>query len=277
MGGKSMTFKRLAPLGGVLLLAAISMGCAKLKARDQLNKGVAAFRAAQFQQAITHFQQAVKYDDTLLNARLYLATAYYQLYVPGGESEDNIKIGKQAIAAYEDVLNHNPNVEQQTNALGSIAQIYYNMKEFEKAKELQKRIVQIDPNNPDPYGWIGQLDWSVCYPRRMKVRKELNIANPTDPKNPGVLPPLPEKARAALAEENEPLIEDGIQALTKAVELRPNDVTSLSYLNLMYREKADIEADKADREADLQKADDLTQKALAAMKAQQAASASAVH
>jgi tetratricopeptide (TPR) repeat protein len=272
-----MTLKRLAPLGGVLLLAVISMGCNKLKARDQLNKGVAAFRAAQFQQAITHFQNAVKYDDTLLNARLYLATAYYQLYVPGGDSEDNIKIGKQAIAAYEDVLNHNPSAEQQSNALGSIANIYYNMKQFDKAKELQERIVKLDPSNPDPYGWIGQLDWSICYPRRMKLRKDLNIANPLDPKNPGVLPPLPEKARAELADENGPVVDDGIQALTKAVELRPNDVTSLSYLNLMYREKADIESDKSAREEDLQKADDLTEKALAAMKQQQSASAAAVH
>jgi tetratricopeptide (TPR) repeat protein len=266
-----MTLKRLAPLLGVLLLAALSTGCNKLKARDQLNKGVAAFRGAQFQQAIEHFKRAVDLDPTLLNARLYLATAYYQSYVPGGDSEDNIKTGKQAIAAYEDVLSHNPDAEQQSSALGSIANIYYNMKDFEKAKELQERLVKLDPNNPDPYGWIGQLDWSICYPRRMKLRKDLKIANPVDPAKPGILPPLPEKARAELAEENGPLVDEGIQALTKAVELRPNDVTSLSYLNLMYREKADIEKDKAAREEDLNKADDLTQKALAAMKQQQAA------
>jgi tetratricopeptide (TPR) repeat protein len=272
-----MKLKRLAPFLGVLLLAALTLGCNKLKARDQLNKGVAAFRAAQFQMAIEHFKRAVDLDPTLLNARLYLATAYYQLYVPGGESEDNIKTGKQAIAAYEDVLSHNPSVDQQSSALGSIAQIYYNMKDFEKAKELQERLVKLDPNNPDPYGWIGQLDWSVCYPRRMKVRKDLNIANPVDPKNPGVLPPLPEKARAELAEENGPLVEEGINALTKAVELRPNDATSLSYLNLMYREKADLEQDKSAREDDLKKADELTQRALATMKEQQAAAAAAVH
>jgi tetratricopeptide (TPR) repeat protein len=272
-----MTLKRLAPLLGVLLLVVTATGCKKLKARDQLNKGVTAFRGAQFQQAIEHFKQAVDLDPTLLNARLYLATAYYQLYVPGGESEDNIKIGKQAIAAYEDVLDHNPDAEQQTSALGSIAQIYYNMKDFEKAKELQERLVKLDPNNPDPYGWIGQLDWSVCYPRTMKLRKELNIANPIDPKNPGILPPIPEKRRVELAEQNGPLVEDGIQALTKAVELRPNDATALSYLNLMYRQKAEIESDKAAREEDLNKADELTQKALAAMKQQQAAASAAVH
>lgn len=265
-----MKIERLVPLLGVLFLVLLSTSCAKLRARDQLNKGVAAFRGAQFQQAIDCFRRAENFDPTLLNARVYLAAARFQLYVPGGESEDNIKIGKQAIADYEDVLNHNPSHEQQVNALESIAQIHYNLKEFDKAKEIQQQVAQLDPTNPDPYAWIGQLDWSVCYPRRMKLRKDRNIANPTDPKNPGVLPPLKEADRASLAEQNGPLIDDGIKALEKAVELRPSDSTSWSYLNLMYREKADIEKDASDRDADLQKAEEYTNKALALMKGGQA-------
>lgn len=269
-----MKLQRLAPLCGVLLLAALSMGCNKLKARDQLNKGVAAFRAAQFQQAIKHFQDAVELDPTLLNARLYLATAYFQLYVPGGESEDNIKVGKQAIEAYEDVLQRDA---RNSDAIASIAQIYYNMKEFDKAKEYQRRRIQMEPNNPEPYYWIGVIDWAMCYPKRMQTRKDLDIANPTDPKKPGVLPPLPEKARAQLAEQNSPLVDDGIQALEKAIELKPNDADAMTYLNLMYREKADLEARSADREGDLDKADELIQKALGIKKEEQTKAAAAVH
>jgi hypothetical protein len=41
-----MKYYKLAPLCGALLLAAVSCGCSKLKARDQLNKGVVAFRNA---------------------------------------------------------------------------------------------------------------------------------------------------------------------------------------------------------------------------------------
>ncbi len=266
-----MTLRRLAALGGIVLAAAFMMSCAKLKARDQLNKGVAAFRNAKFQAAITHFKSAVQLDPTLLNARLYLATAYSQLYVPGGEAEDNVKVGKQAIAAYEDVLKYDPS---NTNAMASIAQIYYGMKDFDKAKDLQKQVLKYEPNNPDPYNWIGQLDWAICYPRRMEMRKDLKIANPKDPTHPSILPPLPEKARKQLAEENGPLVEEGIKALQKALELRPNDFTALSYLNLMYREKADIEPDAKDREADLAKADELVQKALGVKKAEQAKAAS---
>ena len=83
----------LAPLCGVLLLALAACGCDRLKARDQLNKGVQAYRNAQFQPAIMHFKEAVRLDPSLLNARLYLATAYAQQYVPGGDSEDNKQIG----------------------------------------------------------------------------------------------------------------------------------------------------------------------------------------
>ena len=99
----------------------------RLRARDQLNKGVAAYRNAQFQSAIMHFKNAVALDPTLLNARLYLATAYVQQYIPGGESPDNLKIAQQAIDAFDDVLKMDPN---NTTAIASVAQIYYNMKKF---------------------------------------------------------------------------------------------------------------------------------------------------
>ena len=89
-----MKLYKLALLGALLLMLAITSGCTKLRARDQLNKGVTAYRNAQFQAAILHFKNAVALDPTLLNARLYLATAYAQQYVPGGESPDNVKFAQ---------------------------------------------------------------------------------------------------------------------------------------------------------------------------------------
>ncbi len=59
---------------GLALLA--TTGCSKLRARDQLNKGVQSYKNAKYEEAINHFQQAVSLDPTLLNARLYLATAF---------------------------------------------------------------------------------------------------------------------------------------------------------------------------------------------------------
>jgi tetratricopeptide (TPR) repeat protein len=260
-----MKVYKLALLGTLLLLLATSSGCRRLRARDQLNKGVGAYRNAQFQAAIFHFKNAVGLDPTLLNAKLYLATAYAQQYIPGGESPENLKIAQQAIDAFEDVLKTDPN---NSNAIASVAQIYYNMRKFDKAKEYQRHWMQVEPNNPVPYYWIGVLDWAICYPRTQQLRKELKIEFPKDPKNPSSLPPLPEKARALLEEQNGPLVKEGVEVLEKAIQLRPNDFDTMAYLNLIYRQKADLESEASAREADLKQAEDWVNKAVASKKAE---------
>jgi tetratricopeptide (TPR) repeat protein len=259
-----MKYYKLAPLCGALLLAVVSCGCSKLKARDQLNKGVVAFRNAQFQPAIMHFKNAVALDPTMLNARLYLATAIAQQYIPGGDSPENLKFADQAIDAFQDVLKMDPG---NITAIASIAQVYYNMKKFDKAKEYQQRRLKLEPTNPEPYYWIGVLDWAVCYPRTQQVRIDLKINTPKDPAHPDVLPPITKKPLAELAEQNGPLIEEGINALMKAIELKPNDFDTMAYLNLMYRQKAEIEADADARQADVKQAEAWVDKALATKKA----------
>jgi tetratricopeptide (TPR) repeat protein len=254
-----MRLNKLAPLCGVLLLAIVASGCGTLralKARDQLNKGVAAYRNAQFQQAIENFKNAIQLDPNLLNARLYLATAYAQQYVPGGDSSENTKTGNQAIEAFDEVLKLDP---QNTTAMASIAQIYYSMKDFDKAKQFQRQRMQVEPNNQEPYYWIGVINWAICFKQDGEMRKDLNL---TTPNKEGLLPPLPEKSRAKLEDQNSQLIDEGLTALNKSLELKPNDFDTMAYLNLLYRQKADIEKSKAAREADLKTADDWQQKAM---------------
>ena len=72
------------------LLALLSaVGCEKLRARDQINKGVQSYKNAKYEEAIEHFKNAVQLDPSLINARLYLATAYMQQYIPGADSPEN--------------------------------------------------------------------------------------------------------------------------------------------------------------------------------------------
>jgi len=264
---------KLMVLCGALLLLLGANACNKLKARDHLNKGVGAFRNAQFQQAIMHFKTAVDLDPTLLNARLYLATAYAQQYIPGGDSPDNTKVGEQAIEAFNDVLQRDPN---NLTAIASIAQIYYNMKNFDKAKEFQRKRIQLSPQESEPYYWIGVINWAIAYPRAQQVRKDLNLTMPKDLDRPDVLPPIPAKERAQLEADNKALVEEGIDALMKAIELKPNDDAAMAYINLLYRQKAEYEADDAAREADLKLADEWVEKALNVKKAAAAQAAAAV-
>jgi tetratricopeptide (TPR) repeat protein len=198
-----------------------------------------------------------------LNAKLYLATAWAQQYIPGGESPENVKIAQNAVVAFEDVLKVDPN---NSTAIASVAQIYYNMRQFEKAKDYQQHWMQVEPTNPVPYYWIGVLDWAICFPRTQQVRKDLKIEFPKDPKDPGSLPPIPEKARAQLEQQNGALVKEGVEVLEKAIQLKPNDFDTMAYLNLMYRQKADLEADPKDRQSDLKTAEDWVNKAVAVKK-----------
>src|SRR5574339_185585 len=86
------------------ILALSATGCAKLQARDNLNKGVRAFREAHYENAVKFFQQAVELDPALTTAEIYLATAYAQQYVPGGRGQENERNAQMAIQTFENVL-----------------------------------------------------------------------------------------------------------------------------------------------------------------------------
>ena len=261
---------KLLALCGVLMLMASANACNKLKARDNLNKGVRAFSNSQYQLAVEHFKVAVELDPQLLNARLYLATAYQQQYIPGGESPENKKIGEDAIATFEEVLKQDTS---NVDAISRIGRLYFDMKNFEKAKEYQQRRIQFTPQDPEPYYWIGVINWAIAYPRAQEVRRQLNIMLPKDPAKPDVLPPIPDKERAKLAEESKGLVTEGIQALEKAVQLKPNDDAAMAYINLLYRQMAEFEPDGPERAAHLKTADEWVDKALNAKKAPAAAAA----
>src|SRR3954451_25282207 len=95
----------------VVLAVAASLagvGCNRLRARDQLNKGVQSYRSAQYDSAIEHFKNAVSLDPNLSVARLYLATAYAQQCVPGVDTPENTRNCNQAIDEFKKLLDRNP-------------------------------------------------------------------------------------------------------------------------------------------------------------------------
>jgi HEPN domain-containing protein len=68
--------------------------------------------------------------------------------------------------------------------------------------------------------------------------------------------PLPRRSLQQLADENSALVEEGSEMLEKAIEINPTYIDAITYLNLMYRQKADIVATSQEREEWLQRADE---------------------
>ena len=248
------------PAMAALLCAALTFttGCNKLKARDQLNKGVQAFKSASYETAINHFQQAVQLDPTLPMARLYLATAYSQQVVPHMQTPDNMQNAQLAIQNFQSVLDKEP---QNINALKGIAALYLNIDDFANAKAYQNKVLAVDSNDAAADYTIGVIDWTLAFKNAIPVRQSFGLQDNGDPIKD-------KKACADLAEKNGPIIQEGLDSLNKAVQLKENYDDAMSYLALLYRRKADIECGDDDaRKADLATAQSWVTKGLAARKA----------
>ena len=256
------SFRRVAALVALVGFAAAISGCDKLKARDLLNKGVGAFKNGQYDAAVEDFKQAKDLDPSLLNARLYLATAYASQYIPGAPSEQNKNIGKQAIAEFKEILGTNPDNLSAIDGVGSIlfqmAGTPYDPKLFEESKTYHQRHIQIKPEDPEPYYWIGVIDWTLAFRANGELRKDYNEKNIR--KQVRDTDPLPPAIRGEYLAKYGSLIDEGITDLQKAISLRPDYDDAMAYLNLLYRRKADT-VTSADERASLQKqADDLVDK-----------------
>jgi tetratricopeptide (TPR) repeat protein len=245
----------------VSLVAGVS-GCSKLRARDLLNKGVAAFKNAQFDAAVEDFKQAKELDPDLINARLYLATAYASQYIPGAPSDENMRHGQEAITEYKDVLDKDPN---NLSAIDGLASILYQMagqpfdeKKFEESKSYHQKHIALKPQDPQPYYSIGVIDWALAYRGNTEMRADYNKAHIN--KQVKDTDPLPPDVRKAYTDKYGAMVDDGINSLKKAIELKPDYDDAMTYLNLLYRRKADMVESTAERDQYTKMADDLLDK-----------------
>src|SRR5579862_9026408 len=199
-------------------------GCDKLKARDELNKGVAAYRDGKYDQAIEFFKQAKDNDPTLTNARLYLATAYATQYIPGAPSDENIRMGQAAVKEFQDVLSVDPTNISAIDGIGSIlynmAGTPYSRDKFAESKTYHVKHISLKPEDPEPYYWIGVIDWTLTYRDNLEARGKWRLAHPGKPLKDD--DPMPNDIRGQYITDNGQLIDEGITDLRKAIELRPD-------------------------------------------------------
>src|SRR5580704_8802609 len=254
--------RQAASLAALLIFTVGVSGCNKLKARDLLNKGVNAFKAGQSDTAIEDFKKAKELDPSLMMAQVYLATAYASLYIPGAPSPENKARGEQAINEFKAILQADPN---NLTAIDGIGSLLYNMagtpfseQGFEEAKSYHQKHMQIKPDDPEPYYWIGVIDWTLAFRGNGEMRMDYNKNNIKKQVHDDQ--PLPPAVRTEYAAKYGPLVDEGITALQKAISLKPDYDDAMAYLGLLYRRKADM-VDSMDERASLQKqADDLLDK-----------------
>jgi tetratricopeptide (TPR) repeat protein len=231
--------RKLITLCGLALLLAAATGCQKLQARDNLSKGIKAFKEQKYERAAELFSNASKLDPDLTNADLYLATAYAQqaqFLDPGISTDDSKKFAMNAIETFEKVLQKDP---KNASAVAGLAGLYQGLKNFDKSREYYKKQTEMEPTNAVPYYAIASTDWIVIRDKTHPLTDE-------------------EKAQAA---------EEGLQYVDKALERNPQYQEAMTYKNLLLREKAALTKDPAQQKALIEEANVWFQKALDQLKA----------
>ena len=266
-----------------LVLAALSSGCTSIRTRIWMNAGNKLYKAQKYEDAIVQYQRIVSVDPTNWPASYQIAMSYLALYHPGSTHPKDLEFADKATAALEKLLKMQaPDPEtaeklrnfyighlhsadktdkligyydellakepRNTSLMAQLAEIYDKKGDFENSLKYYQKRAEVDPNNKEAWYTIGVECWARSY--RMKTMISL--------------------------EERESVIETGMKALLKALSLEPEYTEALAYINLMYREKAQVlSAQQKNEEAGdaIAKADEYQKKTLELMnrKKQQAA------
>ena len=251
--------------GGAALLLILTgaTGCSKLKARDQLVKGVQEFKAGHYETAIGHFQQSIELDPTYTPAKTYLATAYSYQVQPNNDTPANVSVAQKALDGFDEVLAKDPN---DVDALRQLASIHRNIMKFDQSRADELKVIQQDPKDSEANYSVGVIDFQKADKNAVDLMKANKVTD--DLKGNVKIPP---KICQQLAGENAPLLDSALQYLNRAVDINPNYDDAMSYLNLVWRRKADIEcSNDAARKADIAKAEDWVQRAMGARKTNEA-------
>ena len=245
-------------------------GCDQLKARDQLNKGVEAYKSAHYEEAIGHFQSATQLDPNLPMAKTYLATALAQNVVPGLNTAENLKTAQQSIDIFKEVLDKDPS---DVNSLKQVAGIYFSianpsdnakwLDNLANAKAWQEKVLAVDPKDPEAAYTVGVIDWMEAHANLLAVLQGAGINDDGEGNQKA-----PKKIMEPLKAQNGPLVDESLKFLNQAVANRANYEEAMTYLNLDYRAKANVDyGDSAAVKADLASAQDWTSKAMSTRKA----------
>ena len=246
-------------LPAVILLALSSFAPQDpMDARGWLDRGVQEFEASRYPQAVAAFQRAVRSDPSSVTAHLYLATAWMQQWIPGAASPENEIAAAAAERGFLKVLDLD---KANTTAISYLASMYLNQKKWDASQRWYERLLSVNPEDAVAWYSLAFLDWSRWYPADEEARSKLSM--PLDA--PG---PLPAGAiKAELRTRYEPVIEHGLNALHRALEIDPEYDDAMAYLNLLIRERADLLDTREEYDRAIVEANQWVEKVLAKKKA----------
>jgi len=251
-------------VAALVLLAASLTGCDKIKARQEIKKGNEFFKATQYNAALANYQEALRLDPKEARLHKFIGETYMALYQPGSKHPKDLEFAGKAISELQTYLKEYPNdkkvreflvsmylaVDRYDDAIGfyqdllkanpsdskamtSLAAMYFKKGDFQQGLEWEKKRAAMEPGNPEPWVMVGVQAWDRSY------------------HYPDIDPAIRTK-----------IVSDGMEALQKALQIKADNFDALTYMNLLYREKAKLETDDAKKQEAIANADKYREQAL---------------
>jgi len=221
--------------------------CPASQAAPEVAQGIAASKQGEYAEATRHFETAVQLDSGCVNARMYLATAYMQQFIPGAETAENREFADKATAQFEAVLEQQPENEV---AIADIALIYLNRKRLDEATVWYEKLTVVNPDNKAAFYTLAVIAWQRTQQPVVEARSKLGM----QPDEPGPLKDA--EVRQVLRVKYLGVVQEGIDNAGKALAIDPEYDDAMAYLNLLYRVKADLEDAAGECLTDLATADE---------------------
>ena len=234
-----MKLSRISTAALTLALVATTGGCAlvnRVRAKNALNEGARAYRDGRFQDAEEKFRTAYELDPTQKNAQLFIARAIQQQYKPGVQAPENVATGERAIAAYQDILNKDP---QNEDAYKAIVYLYGQMKQDDKVKQLLTERASLQSVPPDKRAEalviLASQQWKCSYD--ITEQKENKT---TENKPDKVLIHYKKPANQADFDKASQCATEGLRLAEQAVALDPQNPNAWTQKANLLREKAKL-------------------------------------
>ena len=247
--------------GGLLVclaIAGMAQDEAKASARNEVDERVQAFRQAHYDDAIAHFKQAAAFDPDLVVAKMYLAATYLQVFQPGMDTPENVVLATSALEQYSEVLRSNPS---DIESLKGLAYLKLQLNEFDEAKQAYAKAIALDPSDPELLYAAAVANWSMANGEITAEKAKLDAESDYSM----ILSDGCSDVRA----KSLPVIDSGIAMLNKAISLRKDYVDAMTYMDVLYRLRADLECgNKKSYNADIKQSGEWSDRAAAARKKQ---------
>ena len=254
--------KSLIVLACLALLLAPLLGCSKVKARSEAQKGNRFYKDELYKEALAQFQKALALDPGLTFVYRSLGFAAMAQFRPGTATAENMKYADTAIDAFQKYLKAYPNDEKVQDFLVAT---WVNAEKFDAALSFLKQQRRDHPETSK----FNQPITNV-YIKSNRYREALDWVGQFTPRDHGLYYLIATNAWSksyndptTTFEDRVQIVDVGLQAVQRAVDVKPDYMEAMVYYNLLYREKAKLDPDDKKKEEYTAKADEWRAKALA--------------